>query len=214
MATEMILVPKTRYERLTDKEKEYQEKVSYYTTLLRDNGINFAEPKTKQRDTADSNETSPNSGVVELEKVSNSGKDGKKMIDADSGSTGSAKYAKKKRASSNAVKYPSHMKISEKLPSKYRLYGKRLLEYIKKHAKNILGWNDKGVIIYRGRVVPKTDIIELVKYIFAGKGVPPTGIKDFKRALKEIRMPKVFLKPNLLQPPGIPIDVKKNWKKY
>lgn len=188
MATEMVLVPKKRYERLSDKDKEYGDKVSYYTTLLRENGINFTEPKTGEVDSAVSN--------------------------ANSDTVRSASYDKEQTKQANVVKYSSPMNIKEQLPRKYHLYGKRLLEYIKKHGRNMLGWDEKGVIIYRGRVIAKTAIIELIKYIFDSKGKPPTGIKDFRRGLKEIRTPKVFFKPDLLQPPGIPIDVKKNWRKY
>lgn len=218
----MILVPKTRYERLSLNDKEYHDKVGYYTTLLRDNGINFTEPQQSSElsNTTPVIEDGPSAEGVKKEKSQPIRKDSVNSVGGDGGGDGgdgdaadNDKQRNKKKKYTPST-YPSPMSINEQLPTKYRLYGKRLLEYIKKYGKNILGWNDKGMVIYQGSVISKSDIIVLIKYIFKGKGDQPHGLKDFRRGLKEIRTPKVFLKPFLLQPPGIPNNIKKNWRKY
>jgi hypothetical protein len=228
MATEMILVPKTRYERLATFDKDHQDKLSYYTTLLRDNGINYTE--TTPSDDA----TSP----LALDNLSTKGATDQKTSqpkdDAHRGSTVNISEGvahkhspppsqqlvepdvsvTKNSLMHNAIKYPSPINIEDQLTAKFKLYGKRILHYMKKHGKDIVGWNDKGMLIYQGVFRPKTNIITLIEYIFKGKGDPPTGIKVFRRALKEIRTPKAFLKPFLFKPPGIPDHMKKNWTKY
>ena len=59
-----------------------------------------------------------------------------------------------------------------------------------------------------------TDIIDMIEHIFKKSKKKPNGYNQFKRGLVEIKVPKPFLKPSLLNPPGIPSAIKKNWKQY
>jgi hypothetical protein len=192
MATEMILVPKTRYERLVTEDKEHQDKLNHYITLLRDNGINDTDQLDGEKD--------PPLNVLEETPL---GATSETTIDDVKG-----------QVWADTATIASPMNFVAQLQEKYKLYGKRLLEYIKKHGEQNIGWDDNGLIIYNGKPVPKTAIIPLVEYIFKNKGTPPNGIKQFKKGLKEIRTPKAFLKPFLLKPPGIASNIKKNWTTY
>ena len=107
--------------------------------------------------------------------------------------------------------------IIDKLPVKHRLYGKRLLSYIRKHGKNVLKWEDDGTLIYEDGVVEGSDITDLIKYLFSNKKKKvktPVGMQQFRKGMEKIRVPKAFMKPFLLKPPGIPANIKKNWVKY
>jgi hypothetical protein len=106
------------------------------------------------------------------------------------------------------------MSIIDKFPRQYRLYAQRLLEYITKNGLNIISWDNDASFIYKGVLVKDTNIVDLVKHIFKRIGLAPKGIKKFKKALDIIRVPKVFLKPFLIKPPGVPSKVKKNWITY
>ena len=55
----------------------------------------------------------------------------------------------------------------DEFPLNYRLYAKRLLQYIKKSGGDVITWkNDDTTLIYRGTPQVGSDIIELVNYIF------------------------------------------------
>jgi hypothetical protein len=105
--------------------------------------------------------------------------------------------------------------LIDKFPVNYRLYAKRLLQYIKKNGGDIITWkNDDTTLIYRGLAQLDTDIIELVNYIFKTNARKPKGLDAFNIGLKEIKTPKAYLKPYLLRPPGITKSMKKKWVKY
>ena len=198
----MILVPKTRYERLLTADKESHEKISQYITLLRDNGLNPIDDSDFYK------ETPLNKSDVGEVKVDDNKTEEKK---ADTSIAADRPYRH------NTVTPPSPMEIANQLPDRYRLYGKRLLEYIKKHGGDTIGWDANNGLIYQGIELPDADIIVLLEHIFKDKkkkGDNPPAIKEFKKALNEIRTPKALLKPYLLKPPGISKDMKKNWKKY
>ena len=209
MATEMILVPKTRYEKMASDDKEYHNKLGYYTTLLRDNGIDFNDQSDITDNAIDSDSMNKQQSSKPPVKADND-VGGNEMVEKVESSSSS----KSEDYVNSSLRGQSPMDIVTQLPEKYRLYGKRLLAYINKNGKNILGWTASGLLIYRGVDIAKTDIIALVSHIFKSNTQPPNGIKQFKKALKEIRTPKVFLKPFLLTPPGIPNKIKKNWTTY
>jgi len=206
----MVLVPKARYERLSIDDKEHQDKINYYISILRDNGVNFTEKVIgdKKLDFNDGNSAEVNSSKEGVSTMTPSLKDTTKVEqEKETPQDNEATW-------SNAVVTASPMEIASQLPEKYRLYGKRLLEYIKKHGEDIVGWSEQGEVIYDGEIMAKTNITSLVEYIFKKDGKPPHGLKDLKKSLKAIRTPKSFLKPFLLKPPGIPYKIKNNWRQY
>ena len=105
--------------------------------------------------------------------------------------------------------------LIEKFPDNYRFYAKRLLIYIRKHGSSVLEWGDKdNVIKYKGITVEGSSIIDLINHVFKTNSRPPQGSDRFKRGLKEIKVPKVYLKPYLLKLPDASNKIKKKWLKY
>jgi hypothetical protein len=206
MATEMVLVPRIRYEKMLLDDTAYKEKAERYETLIKDKGMPLnndgdsamdEEPTILSDTTKGVQETDQNATV---ESVASEGERGEQR----SVSSGSQ----------NKFLTPPPMDIVVQFAQKYQLYAKRLLAYIKRNGGNILGWDNEGHVVQHGKVMADTDIKTLIEYIFKSKGQPPKGIKTFRKALSEIRVPKGFLKPFLLKPPGIPSKVKKNWITY
>jgi len=203
MATEMILVPKTRYEQLAADDNEHANKLRYYTGLLRDNGVNFTD-YGKDKNNKSTSETNYMEKDVKENNVDSS-VEGSKEGDIST---------EQEVAVNGGGKHLSPMTIIKDLSPNYRPYGQRLLAYIKKEDKDMLQWNDQGHIILRGQPMAGTSVVDLVEYIFKGKGSKPKGTKEFRHILREMRVPKAILKPLLLKPPGMPRDMKKKWKKY
>jgi hypothetical protein len=145
MATEMILVPKASYERLVTDEKETHDKLTYYKTMLQDNGIDINDQGGGKLNEKSS--TTSNSMVVVEEEESGGDK----------------------QTISNDVTYPCPMSVLAQLPSRYQFYGKRLLEYIEKHGKGKIGWGEDGSLIYNDVTIADTNIIDLVHHIFKKK---------------------------------------------
>ena len=178
MATEMVLVPKSVYERWNGDRTEGG---------------------------SDGNLT-PASGSESHKIVSkpNSGGD-KATGDVSTDTDGSKKETLP--TSGEGVKNDNkgdHEDISaiiETFPKNYRLYAKRLLVYIKKNGTDILEWgNDDKVVIYKGKTVNGSDIIELINYIFKTNAPKPKGLDTFRKGMDEIKVPMAYLKPYLLKP--------------
>ena len=104
--------------------------------------------------------------------------------------------------------------IIDKFPYKYKLYAKRLLAFIKKNGAGIVEWNDDGTFLYRGSPVEGSNITELIIHLFKTNRAAPKGVKQFRKGLDKIRVPKAFIKPYLLKPPGTPDNIKKKWVQY
>jgi hypothetical protein len=234
MATEMVLVPKTRYEKLLSDDKDYIDKIRSYETLLNNNDIDVnGVNREKKSDSVnvlvdDKRLTTQTSDVGNINNNSTT-HTATTSNDVDTVATKdqptenpTEKVAVEKNEEDKVVKTPPVNRpplppidtIIERFPRKYRFYAKRLLAYISKNGLKILNWDGDGVIRYKGAYLRQTNIVDLVKHVFKSIGTPPKGIKQFRQALNEIRVPKVFLKPFLLKPPGVPSKVKKNWIKY
>lgn len=126
-----------------------------------------------------------------------------------------AKVTSSERALQGAVSGEiSSSNVIDKFPYKYKLYAKRLLAFIKKHGAGIVEWNDDGTFVYRGSAVEGSDIAELIIHLFKTNRLSPTGLSQFRKCLDKIRVPKAFIKPYLLKPPGTPANIKKKWVKY
>ena len=201
MATEMILVPKKRYEVLVSDDKEHADKLRYYTGLLRDKGVDFTDygqdknndkpSETNHMDVSENSKGNDNGNVALPKKV--------------------AKVTFNNTSEGEGL---SSIDIVNEISHSYKLYGQRLLAYIMKKGRDILEWNAKGNIILRGDLVSDTNIANLVEFIFKGKGRRPKGIKEFRHFLREIKVPRAILKPPLLNPPGMAKDMKQQWKKF
>ena len=106
--------------------------------------------------------------------------------------------------------------LIEQFPENYRFYAKRLLLYIKRHGRSVLGWSDAdNSLVYRANPVTGSNIVALINHIFKTNRKAPTGIDRFNKGMAEIKVPKAYLKPYLLKPPGIVKKTKKTkWLKY
>jgi hypothetical protein len=199
MATEMVLVPKSRYERLVSNDKELQDKIKHYEELLKkgspDNSSNT------NKDLTDG----IGDGVKSDNTVTNTRKqNGLDIADARTPI----------RTILNSSIYRSPLDTLTSFEPKFSLYGKRLLKYIKKNGGKIVGWDEQGVITYRDNILNDTNVVDMIEAIFKKSKNKPKGYKEFKQSLNEINVPKAYLKPSLLNPPGIPQSIKKNWKQY
>jgi hypothetical protein len=209
MATAMVLVPQVRYEKLLDDDKTYIEKLRHYETLLSNNGIDVGGGIISSNDVT-LNDKVQKENIVHNDVIT---ADNKTVDDIPHDVDTKPLEEAKEVTISNKQPTPN-MGIIDQFQSKYRLYATRLLEYIVKKGENKLSWDDEGRVIYNDVVMNDSNIVDLVQHIFKRIGSPPKGIKKFRKALAEIRVPKVFLKPFLIKPPGVPSKVKKNWITY
>ena len=79
---------------------------------------------------------------------------------------------------------------------KFSSYIISLLKLIKNNP--ILSWNEKANLLYKGRIVPNSDIIEIIKYILSKntKSIP-TGIEYFYASLAKRKVPfSLFINTN------------------
>jgi hypothetical protein len=193
MATEMVLIPKSTYD-------EWKK-----------SGDNTVDKGTKTSNYTDAGNQPPEEAIDSLKKSYEDNNDNN--IDILS-----AKKNDKLSANKNDSQHIDADILEDMLdefPLNYRLYAKRLLQYIKKSGGDVIKWkNDDTTLIYRGTPQVGSDIIELVNYIFKTNSRKPKGLEVFNIGLKAIKTPKAYLKPYLLRPPGIPKSIKKKWVKY
>ena len=105
--------------------------------------------------------------------------------------------------------------LLHKFTPDYRLYAKRLLVYIKKHGSDVLSWTDDDyALVSKGKKVEGSDVTELIMHLFGVNIEQPIGLQLFMKGMEAIRVPKAFLKPYMLKPPGTPKSIKNNWIKY
>lgn len=189
MATEMVLVPKAAYERLT---------MSDNTVEVR--GNSHDEEKKKVVDNAS-----------EKKEVSH--------LDIDNAESSSSPHPQSSGNSEGGagqvIQDSVPLSIVEQFPPRYRLYAKRLLAYIKKHGGKVMTWNDDdNALMYKDSKVDGSNIVELIMHVFKTNRKPPVGIQQFTKGSDKIKVPKSFLKPYMLNPPGMPKSIKNKWLKY
>jgi hypothetical protein len=191
MATEMVLIPKAAYERLQ----------------LSDNKLEL-----------DTNmEVGHNAKSDNNEKLD--------IMDASSSSSSSSSSRHEEEAAGQVIHENDNknnddndnvaISMIELFPPKYKLYAKRLLTYIKRHGGKVMAWNDDdNALIYNGSKVEGSDIVELITHLFKSNRPAPVGTHQFRKGSDKIRVPKAFLKPYMLKPPGMPKSIKNKWVKY
>jgi hypothetical protein len=62
-----------------------------------------------------------------------------------------------------------------------------LLKYLSND--NLISWNDKGEFIYKGDVIPKSNIIDLIKHSFNNSQYTPKGMNEYYQGLSELNVP-------------------------
>ena len=66
-----------------------------------------------------------------------------------------------------------------------------LLYYLKKNKD--IKWNKKGEILYKGKILPETNIIHLIKHAMQNDKSRPHGVKAFYRILAKANIPKKLI---------------------
>jgi hypothetical protein len=204
MAMEMVLIPKSAYERwVADKESvkggddtdTHVQMNSRSTAVVQDTDVGKSElsPDVQRSTSTDMDTDAPMDLHPSRVKNDNIYKDKK----------------------SDTLTSMVDDAMIKKFHENYRLYARRLLNYIGKNGSDILAWDkDDNTIIYKGSVVDGSNIIDLITHIFKTNRPAPKGLASFRKGMDKIHVPKAYLKPYLLKPPGLPKKIKKNWVKY
>ena len=66
-----------------------------------------------------------------------------------------------------------------------------LLYYLRKNKD--IKWNKKGEILYKGKILPETNIIHLIKHAMQNDKSRPHGVKAFYRILAKANIPKKLI---------------------
>jgi hypothetical protein len=93
----------------------------------------------------------------------------------------------------------SYQSITRALPKPYRSKGDRLLQYMQNNSD--INWNSQGQLLQSGRVVPDTNIVDLVydavsPHPSREKALP--GIEVFHRLLQDSNVPATLLSKSTL----------------
>ena len=80
--------------------------------------------------------------------------------------------------------------IVEYVPKAYKSKAQRLLKRLKTHPN--LSWNQRGEITWDGRVIPKTNLVDLVNDVLRKRKLfsPATGWETFAAALRDVNVPR------------------------
>ena len=93
-------------------------------------------------------------------------------------------------------------------PYKYKVRG--LLMHMKNDPHKILSWNEKGELVYRGRVISGSHISDLLKDTQRHyKQFSPHGVEEFRQGLEELHVPIGLLGNKLGTIPANSSDIKK-----
>ena len=209
MATEMVLIPKTTYDRVMGTSAKQDQippvEVQRDELFANKNIESKHEPEeanSLSKNSKDQHERGQfESMATSSPTFSSSDKDNVTSADDD-------------KESVDDLYIPTN--IIEKFSERDQLYAKRLLSFIKKHGGKTLNWDDNdNAVVYNGESIIGSDIVELVQHLYKeSHKSTPKGMKQFRKGLKEIGTPKAFIKPYLLKPPGISANIKKKWVKY
>ena len=98
-----------------------------------------------------------------------------------------------------AISKQSVSDIVEILPKTLRPKAKMILKRIGDNP-DIVNWNERGELEYKGKVVPNTNIGDLVGDSLKKRKYDPEGYKIFTKALKQINIPQDLIRnPERLQ---------------
>lgn len=81
-------------------------------------------------------------------------------------------------------------KVVNAAPVQYKDTAKDIFQFLKN--QNSLKWNNKGEIVYKEEVVPRTNIVDLVADLLRNRKKAPVGRNVFLNALRDIEFPVHF----------------------
>ena len=101
------------------------------------------------------------------------------------------------------VKQESHEKPSSLkefkeiiIKSVHKSYQKKaeVLHELLKNQPDVINWNEKGELSYKGRHIEKSNVADLFHYIFSPtRKSPPIGKDEFLNAFDDLNIPKHFI---------------------
>lgn len=85
--------------------------------------------------------------------------------------------------------------ILKMIPTGVQKQGEQLLQYLKTYP-DILRWNDRGEIIYKDQLIPKSNLTDLIGLILTQRKSYKhlSGREEFLKALNSMNTPKLFFK--------------------
>lgn len=85
--------------------------------------------------------------------------------------------------------------ILKMIPTGVQKQGEQLLQYLKTYP-NILRWNERGEIIYKNQLIPKSNLTDLIGLILTQRKSYKhlSGREEFLKALSSMNTPKLFFK--------------------
>lgn len=88
--------------------------------------------------------------------------------------------------------------IETSFPSKLKSKALKLYRFIQQFGDDVISFDRRGSIIYRGKIIPRTHVLDLLKYVVSNRSGPyrPPGYDLFIKALDEINIPRYLLKLN------------------
>lgn len=79
------------------------------------------------------------------------------------------------------------------IPTTYKRNVTAILDHLRDH-KDVLSWNDRGEIVYKGRVIPGSNLSDLLKDSQRQyKTLDPYGDREFYRGWAELNIPEGLL---------------------
>lgn len=90
--------------------------------------------------------------------------------------------------------HPTTLALLKSIPETQKARSKRLINLIL--ANNTLTWSASGEINYKGKTIPKSNIVDLISTATKTtklRKIKMPGLLEFIRFLKEINVPKYFL---------------------
>jgi hypothetical protein len=166
---EMVLINKLKYEKMMKKIEDQTSAIQPFMGDIPDTSVKNVE----QAETGDKDRD----GVSALKS------EPLPQLTADPESSGEEKKKTIKHTDlllMKAAKYRDPSKIA------------RILAFINKNGNGRLTWDQHGVISYKGKIIPKSNIIDIIVGILTKKKTVGTDV--FLKAMMKIKMPEALLK--------------------
>lgn len=86
-------------------------------------------------------------------------------------------------------------KILESVPVKYNSIAQNILDFLKKHK---ISWSERKEVLIDNKILPGSDIIQLVNFLLRNKARKPAAFEEFNEHLTINSFPSDFIKNNYL----------------
>lgn len=86
-------------------------------------------------------------------------------------------------------------KILESVPVKYKSIAQNILDFLK---KNKISWSERKEVLIDNKIIPGSDIIQLVNFLLRNRTRRPAAFEEFNEHLTMNDFPSDFIKNNYL----------------